>query len=150
MPQFNEKKHILLLDDDEDDFFILKEVTKTYFSSLTVSYGFGCEFTDKAIFDCVDLVLLDINMPRFSGFECLDVIRRQYGLAKLPIIMYSNSFATRDARNAYQLGANLFVNKPVSFETIKLFIKDILSIDWTKIEEITKENASSTKVLKYW
>ncbi|MGN6400470.1 MAG: response regulator [Flavisolibacter sp.] len=145
----NERKHLLLIDDDEDDFFILKDVIGTYFESVSISYFSGCDQLNKTVFDGIDIVLLDINMPRINGFECLGLIRNEYGLTKVPVIMYSNSFATRDIKSAYEKGANLFVNKPTSFEKIRQAISDILSIDWTTIEEVTEQYHNSHTVLKY-
>lgn len=146
--QINEKKHLLLIDDDEDDFLILKDVVETYFEPILVSYFPDSGELNKNVFHGVDLVLLDINMPRLNGFQCLELIRKEYNLIKLPVVMYSNSFAQRDIETAYEKGANLFVNKPVSFEKIRQAIKDIVSIDWTDIDKLTAENYRSFKILK--
>ena len=148
--QSTEVKHLLVVDDDEEDFFILKEAIETCFPSVAVSYLSTCDEADKAIFEHVDLVLLDINMPKITGFECLSLIRQEYGLTNLPVIMFTNSFAADDVRKAYQGGANLFVNKPMTFDTTKMFIKEMLSIDWSKIDELTRQNVVSNRILKYW
>ena len=150
MPESHEKKHILLMDDDEDDFLILRDIMETYFPAIRLTYLYGGGRIDKSIFDHVDLVFLDINMPGRNGFEYLDLIRRQFNLTTLPVIIYTNSFSTRDITIAYQKGANLFVNKPMSFETVRVLINEILSIDWTKIDELTRQNLESKKILKYW
>lgn len=138
------------MDDDDDDFLFLKEVTDNHFPSVRVTYVAHCDHVSKTLFRGIDLVLLDINMPRVNGFECLDLIRKEYGLRQLPVIMYSNSFANHDVEIAYEKGANLFAHKPGTFQKIKMVLETILSIDWTNINEITRQNHISHKVIKFW
>jgi len=149
MIQQPEERRLLLIDDDEDDFLILKDVTDIHFPSLRITYFAHCDHLHKSLFDDIDIVLLDINMPRVNGFECLDLIRSEYGLTRLPVIMYSNSSAAWDVETAYKRGANFFVKKPGSFQKIRLVLESILSIDWTNLDEITRENTASRNILKY-
>jgi len=62
-----------------------------------------------------DLVLLDIKMPRTNGFEVLRWIRRQPEFLHLCVVMLTSSDAIRDANQAYQLGADSFLVKPLDF-----------------------------------
>jgi CheY-like chemotaxis protein len=61
------------------------------------------------------LVLLDIKMPGTDGFDVLQWIRLQPGLAGLPVVMLTSSDEIRDVNRAYQLGANSFLVKPLDF-----------------------------------
>ena len=59
------------------------------------------------------LVLLDIKLPRRSGFEVLQWLRRQTaGLSRLPVIMLTSSRHGADINRAYDLGANSYLVKP--------------------------------------
>ena len=63
-----------------------------------------------------DLVLLDYLMPRMNGFEVLQWVRSQPQLAALQVVVLSSSDEIRDINRAYQLGANSFLVKPLSFD----------------------------------
>ena len=108
-----------------------------------------CKRMAKDDFYRVDMVLLDINMPRMSGFECLHIIRTEYNLFNLPIVMCSNSNTDRDIKKAYETGANLFLHKPMNFEKITEAINELVSIDWSDLEGLTTEFAQTRKVLSY-
>ncbi len=58
------------------------------------------------------LVLLDLNMPRVSGFEVLAFIRGRTALAAMPVIVFSSSTAPRDRERSIELGATDFMTKP--------------------------------------
>jgi CheY-like chemotaxis protein len=62
-----------------------------------------------------DLILLDLNMPRKNGYECIEEIRADRDLSHVPIVVLTTSTSDREVRRAYRLGANSFVTKPVSF-----------------------------------
>jgi CheY-like chemotaxis protein len=144
-----QKTHLLLIDDDEDDYFILKEVIASFFPSVIISYFGESDCINRSLFRDITIVLLDINMPKRDGFECLDVIRKEYDLTELPIVMYSNSYAERDVKAAYQKGANLFVSKPLTLENTKMAIDQILLTDWSNLSCITEEHRRLNKVFKY-
>ncbi|MFT4045523.1 MAG: response regulator [Solimonas sp.] len=61
------------------------------------------------------LVFLDINMPRMNGLEALAEIKADPALRGIPIVMLTTSEAETDMLRAYDLGANSYIFKPVSF-----------------------------------
>jgi CheY-like chemotaxis protein len=62
------------------------------------------------------LILLDLNMPRKSGFEALKELKEIEALRRIPVIVFSTSKASKDIEKAYELGASCFVSKPNTFE----------------------------------
>lgn len=64
------------------------------------------------------LVLLDIKLPRKSGFEVLQWIRAHPGLKGVPVIMLTSSSQPLDVRRAYELGANAYLVKPMDVDEI--------------------------------
>ncbi len=60
------------------------------------------------------VVLLDLNLPRVSGFEVLEWIRKQLEFAGTPVVIFSASSREDDQVKAQKLGANEFVAKPSS------------------------------------
>lgn len=64
-----------------------------------------------------DLVLLDLNLPGFSGFDILRAIKESDELRRIPVVVLSSSAAERDILASYDLHANCYVTKPVDFST---------------------------------
>lgn len=62
------------------------------------------------------LILLDLNMPRKDGREALREIKADPALRRIPVVVLTTSAADRDVMGSYDLGANSFVTKPVTFE----------------------------------
>ncbi len=73
-----------------------------------------------------DLVLLDLNLPRMTGLEVLQVVKGDPALARIPIIVLTTSDAEEDIVASYSLHANAYVTKPVDFDR---FIDVVRKID---------------------
>lgn len=71
-----------------------------------------------------DVILLDVNMPGIDGLEVMRYIRRDPLSAKLPVIIISSDAATGEISKALLAGANVFLPKPVNFESLKLAVED--------------------------
>jgi len=127
----NESIEILLVEDNPDDaeltLHALRErklanrirVARDGIEALDVLFGNLASGT-KA---CVPrLILLDLKMPKLSGLEVLERIRADPRTASLPVVVLSSSREDRDIEQAYRLGANSYIVKPVEFET---FVKAV-------------------------
>lgn len=62
------------------------------------------------------LVLLDLNLPKRSGFEVLAEIKSDLELRRIPVVMLSSSDAHEDVARAYDLQAACYISKPSDFE----------------------------------
>jgi CheY-like chemotaxis protein len=62
------------------------------------------------------VILLDLNMPRKDGREALREIKSDPDLRNIPIVVLSTSKADEDIAQSYNLGANSFITKPVTFD----------------------------------
>ncbi|MDX6476308.1 MAG: hypothetical protein QOH95_1819, partial [Gaiellaceae bacterium] len=62
-----------------------------------------------------DLILLDLNMPRVDGREALEELKSDPELRSIPIVILTTSRAEADVVQSYDLGANSFISKPVTF-----------------------------------
>ena len=73
-----------------------------------------------------DLVLLDLNLPRKSGREVLEEIKKDPNLLQIPVVVLTSSEAEQDIAQAYELHANCFVTKPVDLDQ---FISVVRSLE---------------------
>ena len=62
------------------------------------------------------LVLLDIRMPKIDGIEVLRRLKADPKLCKLPVIMLTTTDDTREVERCYQLGCNVYIQKPVDYD----------------------------------
>src|SRR6478672_1964914 len=75
-----------------------------------------------------DLVLLDIMMPGMNGLEVLKFLRRVDSLLNLPIIMVTAKGESEDMVEAFELGANDYVTKPLDFPVVLARIRTQLAL----------------------
>jgi two-component system response regulator len=80
------------------------------------------------------LVLLDLKLPRLDGLEVLRKIREDERTRALPVVILTSSREKRDITEAYKLGVNSYVVKPVSFDS---YVKTIstLAFYWSMLNE---------------
>jgi len=81
------------------------------------------------------LILLDLNMPRKDGREALREIKLDPELRRIPVIVLTTSKADTDISKIYELGANSFISKPVTFDSLVNVMK-ILGNYWFEIVEL--------------
>lgn len=62
------------------------------------------------------LVLLDLKLPRLSGFEVLTAMRDDVRWRTVPVVVLTSSDEKTDLAACYELGCNAFVRKPVDYE----------------------------------
>jgi two-component system, chemotaxis family, response regulator Rcp1 len=72
-----------------------------------------------------DLILLDLNLPKTSGFEVLFNIQASEGLRSIPVIVFTSSTLAADREKALALGADEYISKPQSLDEL---IKTISSV----------------------
>lgn len=83
------------------------------------------------------LILLDLNMPRKDGREALREIKGDPSLRQIPVVVLTTSKAEEDILRSYDLGANCFVTKPVTFEGLVEVVK-VLDKHWFQIVELPR------------
>ena len=68
---------------------------------------------DQKAYPMPDLILLDLDLPHFDGFEFLEWLRHEPSpICHIPVVMISGKNTPEDVTRAYQLGASSFVTKP--------------------------------------
>ena len=81
------------------------------------------------------LVLLDLNMPRKDGREALREIKADPDLKRIPVVVMTTSKAEEDIFRSYDLGANSYITKPVTFERLVELMK-VLGRYWIEFVEL--------------
>lgn len=133
---------ILLAEDDEDYVLLIQQafskshvpnplhVVPTGKEAMAYFKGEG-KYANREEYPLPDLLLLDLKLPGFNGFEILAWIRTQPGLAGLRVLVLTSSDQIKDVNDAYRLGANSFLVKPYDFEDLVHFTQLIQEF-WLK------------------
>ena len=125
--------HILLLaDDDTDDCIFFEDALEELPISatlLTVNDGVQLMNFLSAKYDNLpDVIFLDLNMPRKSGFECLSEIKLTDNLKDLPVIIFSTSLNMEVVELLYQKGAHYYIRKPGEYDKLKKIILEAVTL----------------------
>jgi CheY-like chemotaxis protein len=86
-----------------------------------------------------DLILLDLNMPKKDGREALKEIKADPKLRRIPVIILTTSKEEADILKTYDLGANSFIKKPVTFESLVEVVRTLAKY-WFQIVELIPES----------
>jgi CheY-like chemotaxis protein len=136
---------ILMADDDADDRMLAREAMEE--SRLGNSFRFvedGEELMEylkqegrysPATAPRPGLILLDLNMPRKDGRQALQEIKSDPELRRIPVVILTTSKTEQDILSAYDLGANSFITKPVTFERLVDIIRT-LGLYWFNIVQL--------------
>jgi len=123
-----DKYRILVVDDEPVNIQVLLNLLSVQHYSVTKAYN-GPEAL--ALFDKgekFDLVLLDIMMPKMSGYDVCNQLRSQYSLSDLPIVMLTAKNQVQDVVYGFQAGANDYIQKPFDKEELLARIKTLLEL----------------------
>jgi CheY-like chemotaxis protein len=137
--------HLLLADDDIDDCTFFKDALEELPLATTLStVNDGVQlmnYLSANLHDLPDVLFLDLNMPRKSGFECLSEIKLIDQLKTLPVIIFSTSLNLEVVNVLYQKGAHHYICKPGEYDKLKKVILDaILLTSQSKLSQPTRDN----------
>ncbi len=146
----------LLVEDDQNDVFLLQQQFREAPASLRLLHvsdgveamryleGQG-DYADRDKFPLPDVILLDLKMPRFSGFDFLQWLHTKSSddLHLIPVVVMSSSALPEDITRAYALGVNSYMVKPVKWNQFAERVK-ALGIYWSEHVE-TPEVAAAHK-----
>ncbi|MCM0667079.1 response regulator [Flavobacterium tyrosinilyticum] len=134
----NEKEpvKIILAEDDKDDqelFIDALDEAEVHSEVTTVENGQQLldVLKDKSQPD-PDIIFIDINMPVKGGKKALEEIKGDKHLKDIPAVMLSTWSHPEDVEDAFDKGADLYVQKPNSFDGFVLLLKKVFFLHWTK------------------
>lgn len=106
-------------DDPADYFFVERALREAGLDNPIQRVADGVELMDFLRRDAPlppILLLLDLRMPKKSGWEALLEIKSDALLRRIPVVVLTSSGAEEDAARAYDLGCNTFIEKPAGME----------------------------------
>ncbi len=131
------KPYVVLIEDNLGDVLLVEEALR--------EHQVDCDFAvvndgEEAVglFEAIDkgtdtrlpdLVLLDLNLPKRSGHEVLDRIRRSARCSTTPVVIVTSSRAQSDLARTKELGATAYFHKPINFDEfmkLGLVVRDLL------------------------
>ncbi|MGW2786461.1 response regulator [Streptomyces populi] len=86
-----------------------------------------------------DLILLDLNLPKYDGRQVLEKIKSDPALSHIPVVVLTTSAAEEDILRSYKLHANAYVTKPVDLDQ---FIAAVRQIDdfFVQVVRLPRQN----------
>ena len=136
---------MLLFEDDDNDAFLLKRalqkaninnpIHRVRDGQEGIEYLSGSgPYQDRQHFPFPRVVLLDLKMPRKSGMEVLEWMKKHPEFKVIPTIIFTASKEQQDVAMSYGLGANCCVTKPSKFEDLEHLVR-ILNEFWRLCEK---------------
>jgi len=85
--------------------------------------------------ELVDLILLDLNLPKISGFELLAKLKVEELTKSIPVVVITSSSSLDDIERAYRAGASGYLIKPMSLTTFRDMVA-ILGAYWFQVSKL--------------
>src|SRR5512139_190447 len=138
-----DERYILLVEDNEDDEELtIRALRKNHIGNKVVVARDGAEALERIFgppggqeeIRLPTLTLLDLRLPRISGLEVLRRIRDDPRTKRAPVVILTASKEESDVLAGYELGANAYVRKPVSFSEFAEAVR-VLGLFWLILNE---------------
>lgn len=132
------KRTILYVDDNREDAHLVERaIAKENLVTQFYRAADGCDaaewligsgiYADRAKYPMPDVLIVDLRMPRNSGFDLLEFVQARRELKKLVLIVYSDSDNPHDKLRAFQTGANAYVPKFQGTEQLMLYLRSAVA-----------------------
>ena len=128
------KSKILVVDDNLQNLELLVEYLQTMDGVETVTATDGIEALEAVAQDHPDLILLDVMMPRMSGFEVCRKLKSDPGTREIPILMVTALNEMGDIQHGVDSGTDDFLSKPVNRLELTTRVKTLLRLRSLKDE----------------
>ena len=120
-------KVILVVDDDVEITVIVEGILKQHNYEVLVAHD-GPHAVEQSHKHRLDLILMDVRMPYFSGIWFCDAFKQKSQTRNIPIIIMSSLSSEEDIQKAYQAGAVGYLKKPFQVEELLDAVKKAIVI----------------------
>lgn len=104
------RRRVMAVDDNRDSLEVVRIALEDDYDVLTLSDPIDTlELVD--LFE-PDLMILDVMMPKVTGFQLVEVLQNNAQTRELPLVILSAKDSMRDMKHGYSLGASLYLTKP--------------------------------------
>ena len=90
----------------------------------------------------VDMVLLDLKLPKVDGLEVLRQVKSNLETQTIPVVVLTSSKEENDLEESYRLGVNSYIRKPVDFVKFTEVVMQ-LGLYWLLLNEVPPEKSNS-------
>ncbi len=124
------KRNILIVDDNENNLFTLSFLLSRLNYCKVFESRNGQEALECVLLNCIDLILLDVQMPEMDGFEVASMLKSNTDTKNIPIIFLSAVFKSEEfVKKGYDVGAIDYLTKPIDnnrlLEKIEFYLNEV-------------------------
>jgi len=137
----NSRYNLLIIEDNEDLLKLMVKLLSTEYNIKTATNGrTGLDIVKT---ENIDIVVSDIIMPEMDGIELCKEIKNNIESSHIPVIMLTSKMSDDDRINAYESGADAYINKPFNLSLLHARINNLL-----KAREHTSRNFKNQLVFE--
>lgn len=126
---------IIMVEDDEGHARLIErnirragvnnEIVPFTSGTAALDYLFGADGSGNASAHRALLILLDLNLPDMTGIDILAKVKANPHLKRSPVIILTTTDDQREIQRCYDLGANVYITKPVNYEGFSNAIRQL-------------------------
>lgn len=137
--------NVIVADNDENTLIFFKNILK----ELKISIKVQCFSNGKSLMEYLnnddavvpELVFIKYRIPGRDSMECLDEIRVDLKFSNMVTAIYSEPIPEVEIEDIFVKGANIYMKKPESFDTLKKVLTEVITINWQYYTSgLNKEN----------
>jgi len=137
MPMTKEAKPvaIVMVEDDEGHARLIEknirragvnnEILSFRNGTSALAHLFGPNGDGNLVVGCPCLVLLDLNLPDMTGIDILKQLKAREQTRRVPVIVLTTTDDAREIQRCYDLGANVYITKPLNYESFANAIRQL-------------------------
>ncbi len=126
---------IVMIEDDEGHARLIEknirragihnEITPFRSGSAALRYLFGDDDSGQVSSGRQLLILLDLNLPDMTGIDILEKLKSNTHTKRAPVVVLTTTDDSREIQRCYDLGANVYITKPVNYEAFANAIRQL-------------------------
>jgi CheY-like chemotaxis protein len=133
LPTQNKAVKILLVEDNPNDVFLIQEALNRCKHRVYLGIAYDGEealsyLRHEGVYASTpnpDLILMDLNLPRISGWEVLEAVKGDFRIRRIPVVLVSTAWSEWNNRRAHEMNAEGYLVKPLDMAQFPMLIHTI-------------------------